>query len=602
MKLYTSTEDMRLVFAEILDAPLRTARSEPDEDTFSIDPHAVGQPMFGFGGNLTDTEVYHLTRMKPATRKAVLKALFDPEEGAGWSFLRLPLGSSDWERNLDFYTYDDMPPGEKDWELARFSIRRDEERGYFDLLREVSESYPEVRYVGTVWAVPGWMKSTDNILGGIFLPEYTEVYARYLRLAVQAFERRKVHLDAVTIQNEPMSSDFPNACRQSPATRFTWRLERDVLVALRREFDTCGITTQIWAYDHNYDMANIFVDPLLKDEAARRAIDGIAFHAYRGDPRVLERYAREAPDLALHSIEKTVADPNGMDEVLRQLRFGARSYLLWSFLQDNYGGPHQLLGGPFKYLHETRKGAVYCMVSDPDEWHVSATYALFGIISRFVRRGMRVVGAKYGHRRWITQASFADEAGNIVSILVNQTGEPQRCVLRIGNLEQELSVPPRSVSACVIDAKEREAPEPRTPAAPEKSITEPPRFDMTPVMLWSETPLVAGQEALFCVTLKNVGNASTPVNMTAAVDFLLDGDFRIARAYGTIPPLNPGETCVLRANTPLPDVAGTGVKTTWTAVPGVHELMALLNIGNCWPPEENEYNNRLCVEAEIQNA
>ena len=87
--------------------------------------------------------------------------------------------------------------------------------------------------------------------------------------------------------------------------------------------------------------------------------------------------------------------------------------------------------------------------------------------------------------------------------------------------------------------------------------------------------------------------------MTAAVDFLLDGDFRVGRAYGTIKPLKPGESVILKANTPLPDVSGTGVKTTWTAVKGVHDFMALLNIGNCWPPEQNEYNNRLCIETVI---
>lgn len=599
MKVYTSTEDLSRLWSGILDAPLEPAREAPDEDTFSIDAGDLRQPVFGFGGNLTDTEVYHLTRMRPGTRRAVLKALFDPKDGAGWSFLRLPLGSSDWERNLDFYTYDDMPAGEKDWDLSHFTVRRDEERGYFQLLREISESYPDVRYVGSVWAVPGWMKSTDHILGGIFLPECAGVYARYLRMAVQAFEERGVHLDAITIQNEPKSSDFPNMCRQSPATRFTWRLEKDVLVALRREFDAHGVTTHIWAYDHNFDMVNIFVDPLLRDEEARRAIDGVAFHAYRGDPQTLEKYTRDYPDLPLHSIEKTVSDPAGMDEVLRQLRYGARSYLLWSFLQDNYGGPHQLLGGPFKYLNETRRGAVYCMVDDPDEWHTSATYGLFGVFSRFVRRGMRLAASKYGHRKWITQAAFADPAGGVVSVLINQTAESQRCKIRLGNLEQAVTVPPRSVSACVIDAEERGGAGLPTPTAPEKVIAEPPRFDLAPVALRTASPLAAGEEARFLVELRNVGGAPTPVNLTAAVDILLDGDFRVARAYGTIPPLAPGASVVLTANTPLPDAAGTGVKTTWTAVGGVHDLMALLNVGNCWPPEENEYNNRLCLEVEI---
>ena len=92
---------------------------------------------------------------------------------------------------------------------------------------------------------------------------------------------------------------------------------------------------------------------------------------------------------------------------------------------------------------------------------------------------------------------------------------------------------------------------------------------------------------------------SDPKREKAAVDFLLDGDFRIARAYATIRPLQPGQSVTLKANTPLPDVSGTGVKTTWTAVPGTHDFMALLNTGNCFPPEQNEYNNRLCTEMEI---
>lgn len=599
MKLFTSTQDLVHALSLVKDAPLHLMEAAPDEDAFTIHPEHEGQPILGFGGNLTDTEVYNLTRMSEGARKAALDKLFCPADGAGWSFLRLPLGSSDWERNFDFYTYDDMPEGEKDWELARFSVRRDEERGFFKLLRQIVEDYPHVLFVASVWAVPGWMKSTDNILGGIFLAEYADVYARYLRMAVQAFEARGIRLYAITTQNEPKSSDFPNSCRQSPATRFTWRLQKDVLIALRREFEEHGIATQIWAYDHNYDMVNIFVDPLLADQEARAAIDGIAFHAYRGDPQVLQKYARDFPDLPLHSIEKTVSDPAGMDEVLRQLRFGARSYLLWSFIQDNYGGPHQLIGTPFKYLRETRMGVLYNMVDKPDEWRTSASYGLFGIFSKFIRRGMRLTRAKYGHRKWLTQAAFVDEAGDITSIIVNQTAAPQTCTIRVNGRGQTLTLPALSVSACLIRADEYQGDGQPQAAAPEKRFPEEPAFDMEPVRLFTQTPVRAGEETRFLVELRNVGSAVTPENLTAAVDFLLDGDFRVGRAYGTIKPLKPGESVVLAANTPLPDASGTGVKTTWTAIGGSHDFMALLNVGNCFPPERNEYNNRLCVEMDI---
>ena len=596
---FVSSDDMTRVLSLSFDAPLQPAAQAPDEDTFMIDPRRQAQPILGFGGNFTDTEVYNLMRMTPGARNAALKKLFDPVEGAGWSVLRLPLGSSDWERDFDFYTYDDMPEGEKDWDLAHFSVKRGEERGFFELLRQIHRSYPDVVFIGSVWAIPGWMKSTDNILGGIFLSEYTDVYARYLRMAVQAFEERGIPLYAVTVQNEPKSSDFPNSCRQSPATRFTWRLERDVLIALRREFTAHSIPARIWAYDHNYDMVNIFVDPLLADPQARSAFDGVAFHPYRGDPRVLEKVTREHPDMPLYSIEKTVSDPAGMDEVLRQLRYGARCYLMWSFLQDNYGGPHQLIGTPFKYLRDTRKGVLYSMVDDPDDWRISASYGLFGIFSRYIRRGMRCCDSKYGHAKWLTQAAFADEDGNIASILVNQTGTSQKCTLRVGRLAQTVCVPAMSVCACVIDGGEYDKEDDLSACAPQKRIDEAPVFDMEPVRLFFEQEPRPGREARFCVELKNVGNAVSPEGMTAAVDLLMDGDFRIGRAYGTVKPLRPGESVILKANTPLPDASGTGVKTTWTAVKGIHDFMALLNVGNCCPPEQNEYNNRICIETEI---
>ncbi len=168
MRLYVSSDDMSRVLSLSFDASLQPVVLPPDEDTFMIDPRRLAQPILGFGGNSTDTEVYNLIRMSPGARNAALKKLFDPVEGAGWSMLRLPLGSSDWERNFDFYTYDDMPEGEKDWELKHFSVKRDEERGYFELLRQIHSLYPDVVFIGSVWAIPGWMKSTDNILGGDF--------------------------------------------------------------------------------------------------------------------------------------------------------------------------------------------------------------------------------------------------------------------------------------------------------------------------------------------------------------------------------------------------------------------------------------------------
>ena len=403
---HVSTLDKSSVLTKFQAGSFQPTDVKPDDSTIVLNPAKKGQPILGFGANWTDTDVFNLLRMDEKEQDRVLELLFDPETGAGWNFMRVPFASTDWERNFDFYTYDDMPEGEEDWELANFSVQKDIDRGIFALLRRVKERYPNVELLASVWGLPGWMKSNDSIIGGIFRPECADVYARYLRMAVQAFAEQGLDLYAITTQNEPMSSDFPNNNRGTPCTRFTWRLQRPVLLALRREFDEYGIKTRIWAYDHNYDMVETFVDPLLADHEVRSAIDGVAFHPYRGDPAVLSKYERLYPNMPLYSTEKTVFDPAGMDELLRQLRYGARCYILWSFFEDSYGGPHQLAGTAFKYNMSRRgmpnAGLINNHPADGNDWQTGGSYGLFAQFSKFLRRGMRRIGCSYGHKKWIT--------------------------------------------------------------------------------------------------------------------------------------------------------------------------------------------------------
>ncbi len=596
---HVSALDKTKVLARFPAGVFQPAGVKPDDQTLVLDPSQKGQPILGFGANWTDTDVYNLLRMDEKEQDRVLELLFDPEHGAGWNFMRVPFASTDWERNVDYYTYDDMPEGEEDWELAHFSVQKDIDRGFFALLRRVKERYPEVLLLATVWGLPGWMKNNDSIIGGIFRPECAKVYARYLRMAVQAFAAQGIDLYAITTQNEPMSSDFPNNNRGTPCTRFTWRLQKPVLLALREEFDAHGIGTLIWAYDHNYDMADAFVDPLLADAEARRAIDGVAFHPYRGDPAVLSKYEKLYPELPLYSTEKTVSDPAGMDELLRQLRFGARCYILWSFFEDSYGGPHQLAGTVFSYQTPRRGRASASLINndpaDGNDWQTGGSYGLFAQFSKFLRRGMRRIACDYGDPRWVTATAFQEGNGRIAVVTVNQTGADQRFTLRCGGKALGCVLAAQSVATYEF-VPEADMLGASPGPAPQRCFAEPPVWDLAVEDVgFTGTPEVGG-ELRFFAQLRNAGTAPTPFNTTATVDILLDGDLRIGRAYKTIPVLQPGEGLRVLTNAPVYDVSGTGCKRSWTATGGFHTIMALMYVGNCYPPEKNEYNNRCCRE------
>ncbi|MCL2665485.1 MAG: hypothetical protein FWE82_07730, partial [Defluviitaleaceae bacterium] len=423
-----------------------TEASAADTRTIVIDETVTGRAMLGMGGTWTDTDVYNLQRMSKAKQDEVLTALFDKDKGAGWNFMRLPFGSTDWESTCDYYTYCDMPRGEKDWDLKNFSIKRDIGRGFFNLARRCTEIDPGVIFLASVWGVPGWMKENDSIMFGRFDAACTDVYAKYLRMAVQAYAEQGVKLHALTTQNEPLTGDG----RATPACRFTWRMQKGVITALRREFDAHGIDTEIWIYDHNFDMADVFVAPLLEDAEARAAFDGVAFHDYGGSPEVMGELARKYPDIPFYMTERFIASVSDMDNLVQQLRNGAQSYIQWKTMTDEYSGPHQFLGRPFIYRRPTRQEYlpfVYNMKDDADDWRKAPSYGLYAQFTKFLRRGMKRVDCTGGCREFITAAAFADDKRKIVLVAVNQTDAEQPFTLRIGGAEAALVMPPQSVAS-----------------------------------------------------------------------------------------------------------------------------------------------------------
>lgn len=80
--------------------------------------------------------------LSPAQRKALLGALFDPVDGAGFRMVRLPMGTSDF-RWAD-RTYDDEPAGAADWALANFSVAADD-AFIFPTLRDAIGVNPDIK-------------------------------------------------------------------------------------------------------------------------------------------------------------------------------------------------------------------------------------------------------------------------------------------------------------------------------------------------------------------------------------------------------------------------------------------------------------------------
>jgi glucosylceramidase len=135
------------------------------QPTITVDPSRTYQSMDGFGASITDSSAAVLYRLSGAKRAEAMQALFDPAKGVGVSFLRQPIGASDFTAAPEHYTYDDMPPGQTDYLLSHFSIAHDRAQ-ILPLLRDAKRLNPQLKVMATPWSPPAWMKTSDSLASG----------------------------------------------------------------------------------------------------------------------------------------------------------------------------------------------------------------------------------------------------------------------------------------------------------------------------------------------------------------------------------------------------------------------------------------------------
>jgi len=314
---------------------------EAGQTTIDVDESQRFQTMHGFGATLTDSSAWLIgTRLSPEQRDWLMRALFDPTAGIGLSTIRHAAGASDFA--LSNYTYDDMPPGQTDEQLERFSIDHDREYLIPVLLQALSLN-PQLKIIGVPWSAPGWMKTTDSPIGGAVRPEYYQVFARYLVRYVQDFAAAGVPIAAISPGNEPLfvPAYYPGMYVDAEVqTEF-------IKTHLGPAFAAAGFSTEILIFDHNWDRTD-FPIHVLNDSDARSFVTGTAFHCYHGNVLDQALVHDLHPDKTILMTECTglVGSDFGHDIrwAMRNLFIGATRYwatdvLMWNLALDENSGP-----------------------------------------------------------------------------------------------------------------------------------------------------------------------------------------------------------------------------------------------------------------------
>jgi len=269
--------------------------------TIDIDTATQYQTVDGFGYTLTGGSAQLINDMIAGDKANLLNELFgNGVNSIGISYLRVSLGASDLSSTV--FSYNDLPSGQTDPTLSRFSLSFDTVN-VVPVLKQILAINPNIKILASPWSAPVWMKDNNNSIGGSLLPQYYSVYAQYFVKYIQAMRAQGITIDAVTVQNEPQHGGNNPSMVMSAAQQADF-----VKNHLGPAFRSANLNTKIIIWDHNCDNPNYPIT-VLNDAGAKQFIDGSAFHLYAGDISAMSSVKNAHPDKNLYFTEQwTSAD------------------------------------------------------------------------------------------------------------------------------------------------------------------------------------------------------------------------------------------------------------------------------------------------------
>jgi glucosylceramidase len=313
------------------------------EPTIDVNAGTRYQRVDGFGAAMTDTSAWLMEReASPATRAGLFNELFGPT-GIRLNFVRVPMGASDFTRDGQPYTYDDMPAGKTDPRLAHFSIAHDQAY-IIPALREAMAANPQTEFLASPWSPPAWMKGNDSLgnagdRGTLRAAAYGP-WGHYFVKFIQAYARAGVPIAAVTPENEPGTATLYPGMNLSAAAEATW-----IVQDLEPDLASARLHPKIYAGDLGWGPDNNpYMDTAIFGRAGA-ALAGISWHCYFGAPGVMNEFRQADPrlDQIVDECSPGGVSPTPTSEiVIASLRDWASTVALWNLALDPTGGPVQV--------------------------------------------------------------------------------------------------------------------------------------------------------------------------------------------------------------------------------------------------------------------
>ncbi|MBM9504072.1 OmpL47-type beta-barrel domain-containing protein [Actinacidiphila acididurans] len=410
-----TTADLSSAMAPQPDITLGAPAAHPDvtlDDTKSL------QSVDGFGAAFTDSSDYLLAGLPAGRRESAMRALFSRQDGIGLSFMREPMGASDYSAsppdNAAAYSYDDND-GVPDPTLAHFSIAHDE-RYVIPVVKQAQALNPAMKLYTNTWSPPAWMKTTGSMIpvdgdAGTLTPAGYPALAHYYVAFLRAYAAAGVNVWGITPQNEP--SVTPNGY---PGMNLSAAQESKLVAQyLSPALHNAGLDTKILGADDNPSVG--YEESLVSDPQTDQDLYALAYHCYGGNIGDIAKVAADHPKrsyLTECSPPPGIAPMTTSQLIIDSINAGVSGVDTWNLALNPGGGP------------KMGAGCTNCdglVTANPDG---TVTYNLgffqMGQFSRFADPGATHVGVTAADSSAISATAFRNPDGSEALVASNNSG------------------------------------------------------------------------------------------------------------------------------------------------------------------------------------
>jgi glucosylceramidase len=428
--------------------------TEPAPGSITIDEAVKYQKMEGFGATFNEAGMICLNALESTSRDSVLRNLFDPVAGSGYTLMKSPIAACDFASAGPWYSYDDNPG---DTKMLKFSIERDlQPNGLIPFIKSASK-FGKFRIESPMDFAPDWMLYSLNQGEKNVRKEYYPALAAYYSKYISEYAKNGVTIDFLNPFNEPQNTWYSNETYKAIGV-----MVKDFIVP---RFKADGIKAKIQLCETaNRPEAIMKLPDALNDPAVRKNISTLTVHGYDWDQfAMLTKLHKAYPEIPIWQTEVCYASLGNVPEngpknlpvydfkdgefwgnmIMNDMRNRVSAWLSWNMILDENGGPW-LVSKEHGDGDNNVQHPVVIINRKTKKVSYTGLYYYLAHFSKFIRPGAYRIQS-VGNQEQLNYAAFVNTDGTIILNLINN-GDPTDCNIIWKKMTTQFHVAAHSIS------------------------------------------------------------------------------------------------------------------------------------------------------------